>query len=146
MAFDPTDDEELLQMLRSAVNTVDPVPDHVVQVAKRAHSWDTELSELVVSYDSAELATSALRSDTDLRDLTFSAGEIEFELTLERGRVTGLVIPPDTAVELRIPGQDPQPITVDESGRFSASVSTPAGAFVLTSGGEQFRTELVTFP
>lgn len=145
MALDPNNDEELLQMLRSAINNADPVPEEVVDVAKRAHGWDTELSQLVISYDSAELAGSAMRSVTDLRDLTLSAGAIEVELTVERGRITGVVTPADTTVELRVPGEDSQMVNVDESGRFSVSTTAAVGAFVLTSGSEQFRTELIDF-
>ncbi len=132
-------------MLRSAVEQADPVPDGVVEMARRAHSWDTDLVELVLSYDSAQLAGSALRSAMDVRDLSFTSGEVELELTFEDGAVSGLITPVSAVVELRVPGQDPQIVQVDESGRFTVAGTASTGAFVVTSGGETFRTELIDF-
>ncbi len=138
-------DDELLKEVRAAVEQADPVPANVVEVAKRAQAWDTELERLLITYDSAtaDLASSGMRSATSVRDVTFSSSGIELELTIADGQLDGLVTPPDTTVEFVVPGSETVAVSVDNAGRFSVATDAEWGAFVLLNSGERVQTELL---
>lgn len=92
-------DDALLGLLGKALQTADPVPDHVVAAARGAFTWrtiDDELAALV--FDSA-LESSGVRSEHTARQLTFRRGETEIEVMVvddDSRRVVGQLVPPQS--------------------------------------------------
>lgn len=87
-----SDDDDLLAGLRRAAAIVDPVPESVAAQARAAFATrrlDEELAELLL--DSA-LAANAVRSDGDVRVLSFEASGVTVELQVEANSVRGLAI------------------------------------------------------
>lgn len=84
MTSEPTDDD-ILAGLRRAAASIDPLPEHVAAAARAAlatRRLDDELAELTL--DSA-LAGAAVRSDDDVRVLSYRAEGVTLELQLEHG-------------------------------------------------------------
>ncbi|MBB3674404.1 hypothetical protein [Modestobacter versicolor] len=76
-------DDELVRRLARAVAVHDPVPPELLAFAREAFTWrtvDAELAELVA--DSRETAGAGLRGPSDVRLLTFSAGDQQLDLEL----------------------------------------------------------------
>ncbi len=128
------DDEQLLAELREALAGFDAVPESVSEAARAAYAWRTIDAELAaLSYDSflddKELA--GVRSGGEsARMLTFESVDLTVEIAVERGRIIGQLVPPQTgSVEVRHASGS---ITVqaDEIGRFSCD-DVPRGPFSL---------------
>lgn len=122
------DDERLMSELRTLATTTDPVPDHVLELARAAFDWrtlDAELAQLVMDSADRELAGDLVRSSTATRLLSFESGDISIEVEVERAAdgtltLTGLILPQQAArLELHhATGELPVEAGVD--GRFGA--------------------------
>lgn len=140
----PWDEDPLEQELRQAAAVLDPVPDHLLQLAVDAyalHDLDARVAEL--TFDSLVDAL-PVRGATDTpRMLTFQAGELTVDVEVTGEGLTGQVLPPQPA-RIEVLG-GPQPgtsLTADELGRFLTG-TPPAGPFALRlhTGGEVVVTE-----
>lgn len=116
------DEHETPRELRGLATRMDPVPAHVLTMAKESLAWrdtDAALAQLV---QQAQLA--GVRGD-DLPDLfTFTAGEltIEVEVTVAAATatLTGQLVPPQRA-RIRVDHTDgPTWVESDPLGRFTA--------------------------
>ncbi len=138
-------DDQLQELLASALAAADPVPEHVVTAAKEAYTWrtiDAELAELV--YDSASQEPVGVRGEA-ARQVTFRAPGVEIEMmVMAEGtrRLVGQLVPPQQAsIQLRH-GESVREVTSDGLGRFTfvdvttgavqIVVSTPDGSRVVT--------------
>jgi hypothetical protein len=124
------DDDTLLAELRRVVAVIDPVPEAVRVSARAALDWRTleaELAELVHDSRIDEPAL-AVRggSEAGARTLTFEADGLEIELEAEpqddgdRLRITGQLVPPQTAQIGIATGAGLVLTRADERGRFAA--------------------------
>jgi hypothetical protein len=131
MPHDPSldDDAELLASLRRMAKATDPIPSHVVELARAAFDWrtlDAELAELVLDSAEPELAAAAgalVRSTGHARLLTFEASDLTIEVEVEeegeKRLLRGQLLPP-VAAELVVQhaGGDLH-ATADADGRFT---------------------------
>ncbi len=127
------EDDALLAELASAVAAVDPVPEHVRIAARAAIDWltiDAELAALV--HDSAvDEPAVAVRGDDTARALTFEAPDLEIELeAVPEGdgatlRITGQLVPAQTAQIAIGTGEGLVLTRADERGRFDAAGIAP---------------------
>ena len=141
-------DDELLALVGRALQTADPVPDHVIAGARAAWTWrtiDQELAELV--FDSAAELT-GVRSEDTARQLTFRAPGMEIEVMVTdevSRRVVGQLVPPGSfTVQLLTNDDVVREETADRLGRFAfdtvapgpvrLSVIDPDGVTVVTTG------------
>jgi hypothetical protein len=126
-------DEGLLeQELRQAAAILDPVPDHLLQLAVDAyalHDLDARIAEL--TFDSLVDAI-PVRGATDTpRMLTFQAGDLTVDVEVTGDGLMGQVLPPRPA-RIEVLG-GPRPgaaLTVDDLGRFTGD-APPSGPFAL---------------
>jgi len=121
------DDERIVDELRAAAGTHDPVPAGVRAAAAATFTWrtiDAELAEL--TYDSAEASELAgVRGASDVRLVTFEGAgvAVDLEVTVEPDgrRLEGQLIPPLAgAIEVQH-GAGTLTAAVDDVGRFSFS-------------------------
>jgi hypothetical protein len=135
------DDERLLGLLGNALRAVDPVPDHVVEGARAAWTWrtiDAELAELV--FDSATELT-GVRSEDQLRQVTFRAPGIEIEVMViddVSRRIVGQLVPA-AEMTIELAGSDRVISTrADRLGRFGFDevLAGPVRLTVLGDAGE----------
>lgn len=128
------DDEALITELRGALDTLDPVPDHVIDAAKASFAWrrvDEALADLVA--DSATQPAGPARSagdSTEPRLLTFRGRGLTVEVEVtplgDSRRLLGQLVPPRRAeVEVRWQGGCATS-EADTIGLFSVS-PVPAG-------------------
>jgi len=129
------DDDRLLGALRAAAESVDPVPDRLVDAARSAFTWrtiDAELAEL--QFDSSVDAT-AVRGVAWPRQLSFDSTEASIEIEVDHDRLVGQVVPP-AEVEVTL---------TDAAGRTRSIRSDHVGHFAFTeveSGTVRVRAEL----
>ncbi|WP_166379579.1 hypothetical protein [Catellatospora methionotrophica] len=109
--------------LRGLTTRMDPVPLHLVALAKESLAWrdtDAALARLVAQVDLA-----GVRGE-DLPDLfTFTAGELTIEVEIavagQTAALTGQLVPPQPA-RIRVDHADgPTWVEADGLGRFSAA-------------------------
>jgi hypothetical protein len=122
-------DDELIALLKHALEDADPVPADAVRAAKEAWTWRTIDAELAaLTYDSVvdEGALVGVRGTAAVRSLAFETGAITIEVELVddgdrrglRGQVVGASAP---AVVLEFSdGRSPIVMLTDELGRFGA--------------------------
>lgn len=144
-------DQEIQNLLAEALQSADPVPDHVLTAAKEAFAWrtiDTELAELV--YDSSLEGLVGIRSSETARQVTFRAPGVEIEvMVMAEGtrRIVGQLVPPQKAtVEIHIENVVRETGT-DGLGRFSFSDVPTGPVQIAVNGSEGARivTEWVVF-
>ena len=133
MADDHTDrDEQLLEDLRRAVTTFDPMPGHVVEAAEAALDWrtiDDELAALLHD-SSTEPALAGVRAGGANRVLSFAGERVRIEVEISGSgparTITGQLVPAGTArIEIRHVDHVIS-LAADHRGRFSAA-DVPAG-------------------
>jgi hypothetical protein len=126
------EDETLLAELRRVVAIVDPVPERVRIAARAALDWrtlDAELAELV--FDSRVDEPALAIRGSGPRTLTFEAPGLEIELEAEPDdeqgqlRITGQLVPPQSAQIGICTGGGRVLARADERGRFSARGIVP---------------------
>jgi hypothetical protein len=123
------DDDRLLALLGEVLDETDPVPDDAATTARSADlaGTDAELAELVFDSlldDRDVTMRSGPGAGSEVRSLTFTAGDRTIEIDLTGGELVGRVSPADRpAVEiLQGPPAPPVPVEVDDLGRFRATV------------------------
>ncbi|PZH09917.1 hypothetical protein C1I97_14540 [Streptomyces sp. NTH33] len=138
------DDGPLEQELRQAAAILDPVPDHLLQLAVDAyalHDLDVRIAEL--TFDSLVDAI-PVRGATDTpRMLTFQAGDLTVDVEVTGDGLMGQVLPPQPArIEVLGGPQAGAALTADDLGRFTGD-APPSGPFALRlrAGGEAVVTE-----
>lgn len=127
-----TTDHALLAQLRSIIETVDPVPSDVVDLARASLVWrdpDTALAQLIAD-SLADAATVRTRRGAGPRLLTFEADRVTIEVEVaedgDSRRMLGQLVPPARA-EITVRWNGGQTAAqADEIGRFSVT-SVPAG-------------------
>ncbi|WP_155368239.1 hypothetical protein [Catellatospora vulcania] len=119
-------DDDLPAELRGLTTRMDPVPAHLVALAKESLAWrdtDAALAQLVRQIDLA-----GVRGE-DLPDLfTFTAGELTIEVEVAvsglTAALTGQLVPPQPA-RVRVDHADgPTWVEADALGRFSVACVT----------------------
>jgi hypothetical protein len=130
-AGDEYDDVHLLAELNSLYENDDPVPEPVLEAARRAFAWRDFDGELARLLDEESLVGQTVRATGDHRLLTFEAEHLTFvvEATeLAHGRkLVGQVVPAGPR-ELWLESAEgaSTAAAIDELGRFSLA-QTPAG-------------------
>lgn len=136
--------EPLEEELRGAAAVLDPVPVDLRQLAVDAYAFrdlDAAVAELV--FDSLVDALPVRGAEDVPRMLTFSAGELTVDVEVGEDGLMGQVLPPaPVRIELLGGSRAPEPVPVDELGRFSHA-SAPSGPFALRlrTDGEVLVTE-----
>jgi hypothetical protein len=125
-------DDDLLGDLRRIVAELDPIPENVVIAARAALDWrtlDAELAELIAdsAVDEPELL---VRGSGQARALAFEAAGLTIEVEAEPDadgvlRLTGQLIPPQSAVVTVRHGDVLVATRADERGRFTAHGVAP---------------------
>jgi hypothetical protein len=135
MSTSDRSDDELVRRLARAAAVHDPVPPELLTFAGEAFTWrtvDAELAELVA--DSLETAGAGLRGGSDVRLLTFTAGDrqLDVELLTEGAshRLVGELTPPQPARVLVEHAGGTSTEETDELGRFLLA-DVPPGRFRL---------------
>jgi hypothetical protein len=122
------DDDLLLTRLRAVLDAADAPPPDVVDLAKglfTLRALDAELADLTADSDADSGAVAVRDAGTDVRLLTFEAGELTIEAEVSGvgpvRRVVGQVLPAGAGtVEARQPSRPgPRTVEVDERGRFA---------------------------
>ncbi|MDI1463771.1 hypothetical protein QEZ54_22560 [Catellatospora sp. KI3] len=119
----PHDHDHTPTELRGLASRMDPVPAHLLTLAREALSWrdtDAALAQLVKQ---VELA--GVRGDAPPDLFTFTAGELTIEVeaavTGATVALTGQLVPPQAA-RIRVDhGAGPTWVEADALGRFSAT-------------------------
>ena len=124
------EDDTLLAELRRVVAMIDPVPEPVRIAARAALDWRTleaELAELVHDSRIDEPVLAIRGGEAGPRTLTFQARGLEIEIEAEpqgddaaRLRITGQLVPPQTAQIGISTGGGLVLTRADERGRFAA--------------------------
>lgn len=132
-----TTDHALLARLRSTFETVDPVPQDALEVARASLSWrdpDAALAELIVDSLTETAPVRSGRADGP-RLLTFEADGLTIELEVaedgQNRRLLGQLVPPSRAEVVVRWATGQLRVNADEIGRFSAS-NIPAGQVSLS--------------
>jgi hypothetical protein len=127
-------DDDLLDMLREAVNAREAVPPHFIETAKSSFAWrniDAELAQL--TYDSgAERELASVRSETaSVRALTFTSAHLYIELEVTQNSLIGQVMPGRAGhVETQSHSGPTMTVSIDEIGCFIVE-PLPASPFRL---------------
>ncbi len=130
-------DDEVLSLLKRAVEEHDPVPADAVRAAKEAWTWRTIDAELAaLTYDSVvdEERLAGVRGAATTRALSFEAGELVVDLEVTDDgdglRIRGQLAPAGPAAVLLefSDGRAPVVMLTDELGRFGAERTAPGVA------------------
>jgi hypothetical protein len=141
----PDPDAELLAIVSSVYNSLDPVPELVSQAARAAfelRDLDAQLLPLVES-----VATTAVRGEQD-QWVSFALDGLEIDLGSHRDshgwRLTGQVTGRVSAMTVQTMAGS-QDVEVDDYGRFRAAVNARTLCLRLqTPDGRRMRTQWVT--
>ncbi|HEX8861761.1 MAG TPA: hypothetical protein VGC06_22195 [Actinomycetes bacterium] len=118
-----TDDDRLLEALGEALR-VGPVPENLVEAAKRAyaaHDIDAQFAALIydsAEHDQAELV--ATRSEpASLRAMSFSSGGLTIEIEITDDAILGQLLPPGAGVvNVQLAKGEGVTVPVDDAGGF----------------------------
>lgn len=139
-------DGRLFDELRAAVNTIDPVPERLMEGARSAFVWrtiDEELAQL--TFDSLADSEVLVRSGQAVH-LRFAASEAGIEVEIADDAIIGQVVPPATAVRLLLKSGEQLDVACDEFGQFTIDnpPSGPIRLVVVFDGGSDVATEWFT--
>jgi hypothetical protein len=138
--FPPTDDEALLERLRSVLPAAEPVPAHVREAARAAFAWrtiDADLAELVRDTAGEETLAGA-RGQATARLLTFVLDDVEVELEIDEApphRLAGQLVGASARRLLVERPDDSFEVDVDALGRFEARDLAPGPCRLRWSDG-----------
>jgi hypothetical protein len=141
---DTWDDEQLLAMLKEALQAREAVPPEFIEAGKAAYTWrniDAELAQLTYDSTRDQAGAMALRSETaSIRSLTFTSAHLTIELEVTEDSLIGQAIPTqEGTIEVQARGGVSAAIPVDEVGCFRVR-PIPASPFRLhyrtTSGSD----------
>lgn len=143
------EDEVLLSRLRRAAQEADPVPEHVLVLARAAFSvraLDVELAVLVLDTAEPDQELAGVRGDDGVRLLSFEAPELGLELQVATrrqrrqligqvvGRASGPVVLERDHEALSVDPDGSGVFTLDDlpAGRARLRLTRPGGAVVST--------------
>ena len=116
-------DRAVLADLARVLDAVEPLPEHMVDIAKAALAWrtiDAELARLV--HDSAVDEPELLVRGDSERVLSFATGDVRIDVEYTGGQLVGQVSPAgEIVVEL----------ARDEGGPFVSTTTDEFGAFII---------------
>ncbi len=145
------DDEQLLALLKEALQDGQTVPSDFIEAGKNAYAWhgvDDELAQL--SYDSERDrdAMSGVRAEAaSIRALTFTSPHLTIELEVGEDALLGQLVPTgEGTVDVQTRAGVTATIAVDEVGCFPIS-PIPSSPFRLrcrTTGGASVVTGWIT--
>jgi hypothetical protein len=144
MSFD--DDEALLRDLKDAVADERAVTERARVAARAAFAWRTIDEELLDLAHDSESADVLVRGRGSARVLGFRGRELTLEVELDRGQLTGQVVPGQVCrVSVVTPAGDRWEMLSDESGVFMGplAVSGPV-RFVIEIEGHSQGTAWIT--
>lgn len=140
--------DEVLSVLRKALEHSDPVPAWVTEASREAFSWrtiDAELANLV--FDSARDQLIGVRAEVLERQMTFQVPGIEIEIMVvgESRQLIGQLVPPQVARVALTSSDYIAEKTTDSLGRFDFPGVTPGRVrlSVRTADGRTITTEWV---
>jgi hypothetical protein len=145
------DDEQLLALLKEALQDSQAVPSDFIEAGKNAYAWhgvDDELAQL--SYDSERDrdAVAGVRSEAaSIRALTFTSPTLTIELEVGENALLGQLVPTgEGTIDVQTRAGDVATVSVDEVGCFPIS-PIPPSPFRLrcqTAGGPSVVTGWIT--
>ena len=140
------DDEALLRELGDAVADSRAVTERARAAARAAYSWRTVDEELLDLAHDSEGAGLLVGGVGTARVLGFRGPEVTLEVELDRGQLTGQVIPGQVCrVSVVTPAGDRWEVLSDESGVFMRPLEvTGPVRFVVEVGGRTQGTAWVT--
>lgn len=113
-------DDALLEQLQATINTFDPVPNNLVDMAKGAYAWrtiDRELAEL--QSDSLADDGAGVRSTDAIVRLSFKTKDATIDVEVGPEGLIGQVTPPALAVQLIFESGVDVEASCDAAGQFS---------------------------
>jgi hypothetical protein len=121
------EDDELLELLRTALAEHERVPDRFVEAGKAVFTWhsiDAELATL--AYDSVTdpfaVAGGTRAEHAEIRELTFAFRNGTVQVQITNGGLLGQVVPPRRGeIELHVKGQALRRAEIDDQGWFSVT-------------------------
>ncbi|MEP6815189.1 MAG: hypothetical protein ABI873_06535 [Marmoricola sp.] len=141
------DDESLMRQLRDAVSATGAVTDQARSAAQAAFSWRTLDEELMrLTHDSSVSGEVLVRGAPAARMLGFVGRDLNLEIELDAGQVTGQVLPGRSCrVSVVTATGDPHSAQADESGVFTLAFENKGPVrFTVDVDGEPRRTVWVT--
>ena len=140
------DDDRLFAELRAAVDSVDPVPERLLDGARSAFVWrtiDEELAQL--TFDSLADPEVLVRSGQAVH-LRFATSASGIEIEIADDAIIGQVVPPATAVRLLRRSGEPIDVVCDAFGQFTTDdpPSGPIRILVVYEDGHDVATEWFT--
>lgn len=125
------DDEQLLALLKEALQDSQAVPSDFIGAGKNAYAWhgvDDELAQL--SYDSERDrdAVAGVRSEAaSIRALTFTSPNLTIELEVGENALLGQLVPTgEGTIDVQTRAGDVATVSVDEVGCFPISPIPPS--------------------
>jgi hypothetical protein len=125
------DDEQLLALLKEALQDSQAVPSDFIEAGKNAYAWhgvDDELAQL--SYDSERDrdAVAGVRSEAaSIRALTFTSPNLTIELEVGENALLGQLVPTgEGTIDVQTRAGDVATVSVDEVGCFPISPIPPS--------------------
>ena len=125
------DDEQLLALLKEALQDSQAVPSDFIEAGKNAYAWhgvDDELAQL--SYDSERDrdAVAGVRSEAaSIRALTFTSPNLTIELEVGENVLLGQLVPTgEGTIDVQTRAGDVATVSVDEVGCFPISPIPPS--------------------
>ena len=118
-------DDDLLDILRTALLEQREVPRRFVEAGKATFSWQSIDAELAaLAYDSiTDTVTAGAMTRTDqaaIRELTFAFRDATVHVQVTGTGLQGQVVPPQRGeLEVHLAGQTPRRSEIDEHGWFS---------------------------
>ncbi len=138
-------DEQLLTLLRAALEAENPPPTNVDAVADLTYAWRTIDADLAaLSYDSV-LEPATTRDDGSVRTLAFELNDdvrIDIRIDAERTRIVGQVEPAAEGTAELIHREGAETVDIDDFGVFvfEAIASGPV-SILIKVGDRSVRTE-----
>lgn len=125
------DDEQLLALLKEALQDSQAVPSDFIEAGQNAYAWhgvDDELAQL--SYDSERDrdAVAGVRSEAaSIRALTFTSANLTIELEVGENALLGQLVPiGEGTIDVQTRAGDVATVSVDEVGCFPISPIPPS--------------------
>lgn len=125
------DDEQLLALLKEALQDSQAVPSDFIEAGQNAYAWhgvDDELAQL--SYDSERDrdAVAGVRSEAaSIRALTFTSANLTIELEVGENALLGQLVPTgEGTIDVQTRAGDVATVSVDEVGCFPISPIPPS--------------------
>ena len=125
------DDEQLLALLKEALQDSQAVPSDFIEAGKNAYAWhgvDDELAQLSYDSDRDRDAVAGVRSEAaSIRALTFTSANLTIELEVGENALLGQLVPTgEGTIDVQTRAGDVATVSVDEVGCFPISPIPPS--------------------